>query len=241
MTEEIKGSIVLPALREDIVLHTEDGLSLVGELALPRHGAPTATLVCLHPLPTAGGFMDSHIMRKAAGRLPELANIAVLRFNTRGTSSPRGRSEGEFDGGNAERLDVSAAMDFVRERSLPAPWLLGWSFGTELALKYGRDHDIVGAILLSPPLHRATEEEVTAWNGDSRKLIALIPEFDDYLQPAEAAQRFASVPHIELVNIEGGKHLWVGENQTRRVLTEIVHRVAPNVGELPLVWDGPLG
>lgn len=232
---------MLPARRENITLHTADGLTLVGELALPPLGEPTATLVCLHPLPTAGGFMDSHIMRKAAARLPQLAQLAVLRFNTRGTSSPRGQSEGTFDGGNAERMDVAAAMAFVREHNLPNPWLLGWSFGTELALKYGREHDIVGAILLSPPLHRATDDEVAAWSGDSRALVALIPEFDDYLQPAEAAERFASVPTIELVNVEGGKHLWVGENQTRRVLNEIVARVAPNVGELPTTWDGPLG
>ena len=60
---------------------------------------PVATLVTLHPLPTAGGFMDSHILRKAAARLPALADLAVLRFNTRGTTSPRGTSEGAFDGG----------------------------------------------------------------------------------------------------------------------------------------------
>jgi alpha/beta superfamily hydrolase len=241
VSEEIKGSIVLPAQREEITLHTADGLTLVGELSLPLGGQPTATLVCLHPLPTAGGFMDSHILRKASCRLPALANLAVLRFNTRGTSSPRGHSEGQFDGGVAERFDVAAAMDFVKERGLPNPWLLGWSFGTELALKYGREHDVVGAILLSPPLHRATEDEVAAWRGESRRLIALIPEFDDYLQPAEAALRFSSVPNIELIAIEDGKHLWVGENQTRRVLNEIVARVTPSVGALPMTWDGPLG
>ena len=126
MTEEIRGSTVLPARREDITLHTSDGLTLVGELAMPAERPPVATMVCLHPLPTAGGFMDSHILRKAAWRLPELADIAVLRFNTRGTRSPRGQSEGQFDGGVAERADVAAAMDFVTARSLPHPWLVGW-------------------------------------------------------------------------------------------------------------------
>src|SRR5690606_38404750 len=108
-------------------------------------------------LPTAGGFMDSHIIRKAAARLPALADLAVLRFNTRGTTSPRGTSEGEFGDGVAERADVAAAMVFVGERGLPNPWIVGWSFGTELALKYGREHDIRGMVLLSPPLHRATD------------------------------------------------------------------------------------
>lgn len=98
MSMEIRGPIELPALREDIVLETADDLTLVGELAMPESSAPAATLVTLHPLPTAGGFMDSHIIRKAAARLPALADLAVLRFNTRGTTSPRGTSGGAFDG-----------------------------------------------------------------------------------------------------------------------------------------------
>lgn len=233
---EIRGPLELPARREEITLRTSDDLTLVGELALPESGAEVATLVTLHPLPTAGGFMDSHILRKAAARLPALADLAVLRFNTRGTSSPRGTSDGSFDGGVGEQLDVRAAMSFVRERGLPRPWLLGWSFGTELALKYGREHDIEGIILLSPPLHRATDEEVAAWAVSERPVVILVPELDDYLRPPEARQRFASIPHAELIAVEGGKHLWVGEAQTRRVLTEIVAAVNPAALPLPTEW-----
>ncbi|MGJ0388071.1 alpha/beta hydrolase [Microbacterium sp. CGR1] len=233
---EIRGPLELPARREDIVLETADELTLVGELAVPESSDPVATLVTLHPLPTAGGFMDSHIIRKAAARLPALADIAVLRFNTRGTTSPRGTSDGAFDGGAAEQFDVAAAMDFVHERGLPRPWLLGWSFGTELALKYGREHDVEGIILLSPPLHRATEAEVAAWAGEDVEVVILVPELDDYLRPAEARERFAAIPHANLIAVEGGKHLWVGESQTRRVLTEIVAAVNPAALPLPNEW-----
>jgi len=199
-----------------------------------------ATLVTLHPLPTHGGFMDSHILRKAAGRLPALADLAVLRFNTRGTTSPRGTSEGSFGHGDAERADVAAAMAFVAQRGLPAPWLVGWSFGTELAIKYGLDYPIRGAILLSPPLHRATDAELAAWAGDERELVVLVPEHDDYLRPDEARTRFASVPNARLINVDGAKHLWVGESQTRRVLNEIVAVVNPAAGPLPEEWPGEL-
>ncbi|MFK3679260.1 alpha/beta hydrolase [Microbacterium sp. NPDC090218] len=233
---EIRGPLELPAQREDIELTTADGLTLVGELAVPEDTASVATLVTLHPLPTAGGFMDSHIIRKAAARLPALADLAVLRFNTRGTTSPRGTSDGAFDGGAAEQFDVAAAMDFVRDRALPRPWLLGWSFGTELALKYGREHDISGIILLSPPLHRATDDEVAAWGTSDVPVIVLVPELDDYLRPEEARARFASIPHAELIAVEGGKHLWVGETQTRRVLTEIVAAVNPSALPLATHW-----
>ena len=239
-TIEITGGVELPARREDIELHTVDGLTLVGELALPLENAPVATLVCLHPLPTHGGFMDSHLLRKAAARLPALADLAVLRFNFRGVASPRGTSEGGFGEGVDERHDLAAAMEFVEQLSLPEPWLLGWSFGTEVVLKWGLEHPIAGAILLSPPLHRATPDDLAAWAGRGIPLVAIIPEFDDYLRPAEARERFAAVPQAELVAVEGGKHLWVGEKQTRRVLTEIVERVNPAALPLPTEWNGSL-
>jgi hypothetical protein len=78
---------------------------------------------------------------------------------------------------------------------------------------------------------------VGAWADSDVKVVALIPELDDFLRPAEAAQRFAAAPNIELVNVEGGKHLWVGETQTYRVLSEIVQRLNPAALPLPDVWE----
>ncbi len=224
---------VLPAHREDIELRTEDGLTLVGELALPESGEPTATLITLHPLPTHGGFMDSHILRKAAWRLPALANVAVLRFNTRGTSSPRGTSDGEFGEGVTEAADVRAAVDFAVSRGLPHRWLVGWSFGTELTLMHGAELDVEGAILLSPPLHRATEDDMRAWAATGKPVRALVPEHDDFLKPDEARERFVPLTGLDLVPVDGAKHLWVGEAYVRIVLNEIVATVAPGVGPLP--------
>jgi len=233
---EIRGGVLLPARREDVQLHTGDGLTLVGELSLPADRGPVGTIVALHPLPTAGGFMDSHVIRKAAARLPALADLAVLRFNFRGVSSPRGRSEGEFGEGVAEAADLAAAVAFVGDRGLPTPWLVGWSFGTEVALKHGLDVEVAGVVLLSPPLHRTSDAELGAWHDSGRPVVAVVPEFDDYLRPDEARRRFALVPEAEVVAVEGGKHLWVGEKQTSRVLTEIVRRVAPGALPLPSTW-----
>jgi alpha/beta superfamily hydrolase len=230
---EIRASTVLPARRTDIELQTADGLKLVGELAVPEDRPPVATLVCLHPLPTAEGMMDSHVLRKASYRLPALAGLAVLRFNTRGTSSARGTSEGEFGEGEAERYDVAATLEWAEYHDLPRTWLLGWSFGTELALRWGRDPLVEGAILLSPPLHRATDADLDAWAEFGRPLVALVPERDDYLRPPEARERFKRVPQAEVVGVDGAKHLWVGEPYVRIVLNEIVKRVVPEAYPLP--------
>ena len=233
---EIRSETVLPARREDVELHTADGLTLVGELALPAERDPVATLVTLHPLPTAGGFMDSHVLKKAAHRLPALADLAVLRFNTRGTSSPRGTSGGTFDAGDAERFDVAAALELAEFRDLPHVWLLGWSFGTDLALVHGRDPLVEGLVLLSPPLRWSTPADLEAWAEFGRPVTALVPEFDDFLRPAEAVRRFAPLRQAEVVPVAGAKHLWVGENAVRRVLDEVVARVNPARAPLPTHW-----
>jgi len=241
--DQIRANSILPARRDDIELHTADGLTLVGELALPPQNDPVGTLLTLHPLPTHGGFMDSHVYKKASYRLPALADLAVLRFNLRGVTSPRGTSEGTFDNADAERFDVAAAIEYAEFHEsppLPNRWLVGWSFGTDLALMYGNDPSIAGAILLSPPLRFSGPEHLASWAESGKPVVALVPEFDDYLRPEEATERFAAIPQAEVIGVEGAKHLWVGEPYVRRVLDEIVARVAPGREPLPHTWHGEM-
>jgi alpha/beta superfamily hydrolase len=228
----------LPANRIDIDLTTQDNLHLVGELALPIEKEPVATMICLHPLPTHGGMMDSHIFRKAAWRLPELSQIAVLRFNFRGAKSARGQSEGSWDSGNGEGLDLKAAVEFAGHENLPKPWLVGWSFGTDVLLKHGRNLDISGVILLSPPLRWTSESELAQWRNFDLPIIALIPEFDDFLPPEPAKARFSVLPQINLIEVSGAKHLWTGEPSVYRVLSEIVAAINPAALPLPKDYDG---
>lgn len=230
---EITSSTELPSQRQNLNLTTSDNLKLVAEYATPILVKPAATLLTLHPLPTHGGFMDSHILRKIANRLPALADLAVLRFNTRGTTSPHGTSEGSFGDGIEEEKDLDAALEFLKGQDSGPIWLVGWSFGSELAIKYGFNKDIAGAILLSPPLRRAEEADLEKWIGSGRRLIALVPEHDDFLPPGPAALRFSVLPEAEMIYVDDAKHLWVGETATKRVLNEIVRAVNPSKYPLP--------
>jgi alpha/beta superfamily hydrolase len=242
VTIEIRANTELPARREPVTLHTLDGLALVGEWALPLTAAPAATVVTFHPLPTAGGFMDSHVIRKAALRLPALADLAVLRFNTRGTSSPHGTSEGSFDEARAERFDVEAALDAGAGLARPPLVVVGWSFGTDLVLKFARRPEVDAVVLLSPALRFTSEAELAAWaepvspGRGPVPMVVLVPEHDDYLRPPEAQRRFAVVPQATVTPIASGQHLWVGEKFVRIALDTIASVALGREVRLPEEW-----
>jgi len=224
---------VLPANRRPITIKTADGLNLIGEVATPI-GNRVASILCLHPLPTAGGMMDSHVYKKVANRLPSMAGIEIIRFNSRGTTSEAGTSDGTFGEGVTEKFDVEAAIEFsFNELGVENLWVMGWSFGTDLALKFARDPRIKGLILLSPPLRTSEASDLEFWAKDRRPITALIPEFDDYLQPEAAAVAFKGVPQIKLINVADAKHLWVGEPAVYRVLSEITAILSPQSLPLP--------
>jgi len=110
---------------------------------------------------------------------------------------------------------------------------MGWSFGTNLALKYATDPRVLGLILLSPTLLETNPADLEFWAKDGRPITALIPEHDDYLKPAAAAIAFEVIPQINLINVDEAKHLWVGEPAVYRVLSEITKVVAPENLPLP--------
>ena len=233
MAELIRPSTVLPAQRTQITIKTSDGLNLIGEVSTPL-GEITGSLLMLHPNPSGGGMMDSHIYKKAANRLPAMAGIQIIRFNTRGTVSEAGKSDGEYDHGKGEKLDVLAALDYCFEQlKIKDLVVIGWSFGTELALQYARDKRIKELILLSPPMLSTTDEDLEFWIKDGRGITALIPELDDYLKPAAARDKFSKVKNLRQIDVAGGKHLLVGEPMVYLVLSEIVKVIAPSRLPLP--------
>ena len=234
MSQTVRPSSVFEAVRTPFHLLTEDGIDLIGEVAAPIGGSKGAIL-CLHPLPTAGGMMDSHVYKKAANRLPAMAGITVVRFNTRGTKSEAGSSTGEFDNGKSERFDVEAMLRYCfDDLKLENVWVTGWSFGTDLALQHAKDSRHKGLILLSPPLRTTTNEQLQYWNTDPRPITTLVPEFDDYLQPEAARERFAIVPKLKIIAVDEAKHLWLGEPSVHRVLSEITSIVTGVPTSLPL-------
>ena len=170
MTEPIRPSTVLPAIRTRFTLTTEDGETLIVEVSAPIDN-PTTMLLCLHPNPTGGGMMDSHIYKKAANRLPAMAGVTVVRFNTRGTTSEAGTSTGQYDGGRAEKYDVEAAIKYCCD-ALGATYKgqhVG-TFGDIATLSFYPAHHITmgegGAIYTSNSKLKKIAESYRDWGRD---------------------------------------------------------------------------
>lgn len=89
-----------------------------------------AALVC-HPHPQHGGTMHNKVVYRIARGLRR-AGMVVLRFNYRGVNL----SAGTYDGGEGEKDDAQAALEFVRERYPDLPFALaGFSFGSRIVLR----------------------------------------------------------------------------------------------------------
>jgi alpha/beta superfamily hydrolase len=77
------------------------------------------------------------------------SGLATVRFNFRGV----GRSEGQFDNGRGEVLDLLAVANWVRrQRPGDALWLAGFSFGSWVALQGARQLPVAQMISIAPPV-----------------------------------------------------------------------------------------
>ncbi len=108
-----------------------------------------AAVVFAHPHPQYGGTMHTKAVYQAAIGLARIGCV-VLRFNFRGV----GRSAGEFDLGEGEKADFTAALDYMAARYPGRPlWAAGFSFGAWVALEVGAVDDRVTALIgIAPPV-----------------------------------------------------------------------------------------
>lgn len=112
-----------------LTLTTADGIDL--EATLDRADEAVAGIVLCHPHPRHGGTMR-HPLLGAITRRAVAAGIDVLRFNFRGV----GESTGAPGDGVLEERDITAAVSWMDDRSIPLIGIAGWSFGAATALAW---------------------------------------------------------------------------------------------------------
>lgn len=162
--------------------------------------------------------MHAPVVQWLFDALPE-AGVSVLRFNFRGVQG----SEGVFDHGVAERLDVDAALDALRADHPGVPlWLTGWSFGADVALACD-GADVAGWFVVAPPLAIVDPADMLA-GRDARPTTLLCPEHDQFRSPAAAAEITDAWQATEVVAVPRADHFLAG---ARTAVTDAALRSLP--------------
>jgi alpha/beta superfamily hydrolase len=169
--------------------------------------APRAAVVFAHPLPTHGGTMHTKAVYQGTKGLVR-AGCAVLRFNFRGV----GHSAGSFSGGEGEKEDFKAALDYMaaRDPSLPL-WAAGFSFGSWVALETGAADDRVTALIgIAPPVTKMGYD-FSNTKASTKPKFFVQGEADDICPIQDMWKFYGALPEPkELVVIDMADHLFDG-------------------------------
>jgi uncharacterized protein len=188
-----------------VALSTTDGLALEAELRLPANAR--AAVVLAHPHPAQGGSMRSLVTSELFRLLPA-AGLGALRFNFRGVEG----SEGAHQGGQAEHLDIEAAISAMADHAPDlALVVVGWSFGADVALTVV-DPRLAGWVLLAPPLRVIATSAMSAAH-DPRPKLVVVPEHDQFNPPELARPAVADWIATEVRVVAGADHFFAGRTQ----------------------------
>lgn len=165
-----------PSPRSEALFFDGPAGRLEGVLELPGQRVPRAVAVVCHPHPLHGGTLQNKVAHTLS-RAFVVQEFAALRFNFRGV----GKSAGEFDNGDGERLDVLCAVDFMRARFPGIPlWLGGFSFGAAVAVGIADEIKAAGLVSIAPAVSRLANDEwarpVCPWllvHGEDDELVAI--------------------------------------------------------------------
>ena len=210
--------------RVGIRFETSDGCSLEGEIRTPERD-PLGTAVLAHPHPLHGGSKDHPLLWNIRNELAA-RGFVVLGFNFRGVMG----SEGEHGGGEAELMDLRAAIDRVREEASGPTMVAGWSFGGNVALREAMDDDRVRALAVvgfpvNDPLGLPPPPDRETLAGFDRPVLFLSGEADQFSPVPDLRRLARRLPRGEVTILPDTDHfLWKREREAAEVIGEFAER-----------------
>lgn len=163
--------------------------------------AAGVAVVC-HPLTTGGGTLHNKVVFRAARGL-ENANVATLRFNFRGA----GASGGEYNAGDGEQDDVTAAIEWVK-RKHPGLKLIvgGFSFGSWVASRVACERPDVDAVfLIGTPVNKYNFDYL---RHCEKPMLFLHGTQDEHGDVAKLEKLVPNIRNSESVIVTGADHFF---------------------------------
>ena len=172
-------------------------------LEMPRQSTLGLAVIC-HPHPLYQGTMDNKVVYTLS-RAALAQGCMALRFQFRGV----GDSDGPHDNGRGEAEDTMFLFDQLRDTwpRLPA-FLMGFSFGSYMALKAASEREVDGLVAVAPPLLYAGSDPQPEPNCP---WLVLHGTDDDVVPWTETAARLEGMSNQpERVTFDGAGHFFHG-------------------------------
>jgi len=163
--------------------------------ASQEENAPLALL--LHPHPQHGGTMNNKVVYTLFHAFLH-CGFSALRFNFRGV----GRSQGQFDRGEGELADATAALDWLQTTNPDSKicWVGGFSFGAWIGMQLlMRRPEVSAFVAVAPPAGMLDFGFLAPCPASG----LIIGGDQDQVVPLEAAQKLvAKLKHQRDITIE---------------------------------------
>ena len=174
-----------------VSLATTDGHALGADVHLADESL--GGVVLCHPHPLYGGSRHDAVVA-AVWDAAIAAGLSAIRFDFRRA----------HDKGDAERLDVTAAIDALAPRRVV---LVGYSFGSYVCLR--TDHAaVVGWVGIAPIV---TAEDHAA-GRDDRTTLLITAGHDQYAPPAQVAERTTAWRNVRSHELPSADHFLAGHH-----------------------------
>jgi alpha/beta superfamily hydrolase len=207
-----------------------DSLQLEGVLHMPAvETSPRPAVVVCHPHSLHGGSADVPVIVATARELA-LRGMLALRYNFRGV----GGSEGSFGDGVAEVADVAGAVEHMATRQGVDPerlYLMGYSFGASVGLRYVETDPRIGAIAalclpLGPMTIGSLDDDF--WSSYARPKLFLAGDRDDICPLSELRPLVDALPDPKkLIVLDGADHfLWGREQEVANHVADFLEEVS---------------
>lgn len=201
-------------------LTAADGTRLEALVHVPTSAtgsAPAGVAAIAHPHPQYGGDMHNNVVG-ALWRGLAAAGVATVRFDFRGV----GGSGGTHGGGEAERLDLLAALDAAAALAPDVPlYCCGYSFGADVALTCAHER-LAAWVVVAPPLRLFGDDRFVA-AGDARPVHVLAGEHDQFASTGVVRAATAGWRTTQVHEIPMADHFFAGSTaRIAELVTAIV-------------------
>jgi alpha/beta superfamily hydrolase len=178
-------------------------------------GTPQAIAVICHPHPLHGGTLNNKVVHQLARTFLQLGAVSV-RFNFRGV----GASQGGYDEGRGERLDLHAVADWANERWPGLElWLGGFSFGAFVAIEAVRDLRPTRLVTVAPAVRFLPDADIEVPVAD---WLVIQGDADEVVPCTAVRAWLGRLPHPpSLVVLNGAGHFFHGRlNDLKQALLD---------------------